>query len=83
MVVNKAKYSHMIILVLFIFLTSAGLVTIFEKITKRWKSNKTETIQELSLTDNTILFTINLKDTTCYIAESKTNGYVDVEIDCK
>lgn len=41
------------------------------------------TIREIMLSDNTILFIINLGNITCYVTESKTNGYVDVEIDCK
>lgn len=43
----------------------------------------TEIIQKLSLSENTILYAIELPNSTCYITEAKTNGYIDIEIDCK
>jgi len=42
-----------------------------------------KTFKELVLSENTILYTVNSTNTVCYIVESKTNGYVDIEIDCK
>lgn len=65
---------------MFALIIVALLIISFDYTEKQKQNN---TIKELAITENTILFTVSLEHTTCYIAESKTNGYVDVEIDCK
>jgi len=73
---GKLMIIQKVIIVIIGFISMFILIQAIVKHTNN--KNRLELNKTLQLTDNTIVYQIG----DCYIAESKTNGYVDVEISC-
>lgn len=70
-------FFFLVLVAIFLFLVAQSIYT------KLTKEPEPGAIQETIISENTILYTVGLPNSTCYITEAKTNGYIDIEIDCK
>lgn len=78
--VKKPSLRTAIITYLLFSIALAGIISVIY-IKLKYDFITLKQTQMLPISENTVIYELN--DGKCYIAESKTNGYVDIEIDCK